>query len=93
MLNFSFPAAENTHLDLLQIPVRSLEQTTDYDQSEPMDDSTVVESSSFQPHTNNILDTTNDNSSFNVDNSYTVPLPLDESSIQELNDDSDCPME
>ena len=93
MLNFSSPAAESTHLDLLQIPVSSLEQTTGYDQPEPMDDYTVVESSSFQSHTNNILDTINDNSSFNVDNSYTVPLPIDESSIQELNDDSDFPME
>ena len=93
MLNFSSPAAESTHLDLLQIPVSSLEQTTGYDQPEPMDDYTVVESSSFQSRTNNILDTINDNSSFNVDNSYTVPLPIDESSIQELNDDSDFPME
>ena len=93
MLNFSSPAAESTHLDLLQIPSSSLDQTTNDDQPEPMDDSTGVESSSFQSHTNNNMNTTNDNSSFNIDNSYTVPLPIDESSIQELKDDSDFPME
>ena len=73
MLNFSSPAAESTHLDLLQIPGNSLDMTTDYDQPKPMDDSTAVESSSFQSHTNNNMDTSNDNSSFNIDTSYTVP--------------------
>ena len=58
-----------------------------------MDDSTAVESSSFQSQTNDNMDTTNDNSSFNFDNSYIVPLPIDESSIQEHNDDPDFPVE
>ena len=87
MLNFSCPVAESTHLDILQIPHSFLDQTTDM--LEPMDDSIAVESSSFQAHTNSNMD----NSSFNVDKSYTVPLPIDESSIQELDDDSDIPME